>query len=66
MARGEKEETLKIEFPTEAEVRALRDRVYESASTDANWEQVKAAWQRPDSVAWLREHVVEPPNQKVK
>lgn len=41
--------------PTENEVRRLRDVVFESASTDHNWEFCKAAWQQPDSVAWLRD-----------
>lgn len=39
---------------TEAEVRALRDRVY-GPTTDKNWEECKTEWLKPEEVKWLRE-----------
>lgn len=48
--------------PTEAEVRALRDLVFDSRSTDESWLACCHAgdkgegWLHPDNVQWLREH----------
>lgn len=48
--------TLKTERPpTEAEVRALRDRVYGHTSTDRNWNNCKDAWMDPANIRWLQE-----------
>lgn len=41
---------------TEAEVRALRDRVFGKPVTDKEWENCKTHWLRPSGVAWLRDH----------
>jgi len=38
---------------TEAEVRALRDRVYGHAATDRNWNGCKENWMHPDNIRWL-------------
>ena len=38
---------------TEAEVRALRDRVYGHISTDKNWERCRVDWMHPANIAWL-------------
>ncbi len=38
---------------SEAEVRALRDRVYRHKSTDRNWEGCKENWMHPDNIRWL-------------
>lgn len=43
--------------PTEAEVRAMRDRVAESKSSDENWAACRENWLRPDSVEWLQKWV---------
>jgi len=40
---------------TEAQVRALRDLVYEVASTDDNWNATKQKWMTPESLRWLQE-----------
>lgn len=37
----------------EHELRALRDRVFESASTDENWRAVRKNWMKPENVEWL-------------
>jgi len=47
---------------TEAEVRALRDRVFGEASTDNNWEACKHLWMRPDQIAWL---LAQPPHKNI-
>ena len=39
---------------SEAEVRALRDAVFEVPSGDSNWFAAKEYWLRPDWIAWLR------------
>ena len=39
----------------EAKVRAMRDLVFDSPSTDKNWEACRQNWLRPDSVDWLIE-----------
>ncbi len=38
---------------TEQDVRAMRDQVFESASTDNNWEACKQFWMQPSETAWL-------------
>ena len=45
--------TKPAEAMTEAEVRALRDRVFGHKSTDRNWEGCKENWMHPDNVRWL-------------
>jgi len=42
--------------PTEAEVRALRNRVYDHEISDASWSAIKSNWLKPSEIAWLREH----------
>lgn len=44
---------------TEAEVRALRDKVY-GHQTSGEWESVKADWMKPENIRWLLEHQHEP------
>lgn len=44
---------------TEADVRAMRDLVFEVPSSHANWEACKEKWMRPDSVRWLRQMIKE-------
>ena len=39
----------------ELRIRALRDRVFESVSTDANWLGCRNGWMTPDGVRWLEE-----------
>jgi hypothetical protein len=41
--------------PTEAQVRAMRDLVYEKPSTDANWERCKDFYMRPENIRWLQD-----------
>jgi hypothetical protein len=41
---------------TEAEVRALRAKVYGECS-DKNWECCRERWMEPENVKWLRENV---------
>jgi hypothetical protein len=41
--------------PTEAEVRKLRDKVFDDVIGDVSWSIVGKNWRRPNSVAWLRE-----------
>jgi hypothetical protein len=40
---------------SEAEVRQLRDEVFEHRSTEEGWAACKENWLRADSVAWLKE-----------
>lgn len=40
---------------TEAEVRALRDVVFEVPSTNKNWESCGGAWMKEENVRWLEE-----------
>lgn len=39
----------------EAEVRAMRDKVYERPSSDKNWDGCREHWMQPANVQWLRE-----------
>lgn len=39
---------------TEAQVRALRDRVYGHISSDRNWERCKESWMDPANIRWLQ------------
>ncbi len=39
---------------TESEIRALRDRVFDQTSTDANWDACRKKWM--EQVDWLFEH----------
>ena len=39
---------------TDAELRAMRDRVFEHPSTDKNWNACKDSWRR--NAAWLIAH----------
>ena len=39
---------------TEAEVRALRDRVYGQPSTDKCWNACGKYWMTPENIAWLK------------
>lgn len=39
---------------TEADVRALRDRVFGEPCTDKNWNGCKDRWMTPESIAWLQ------------
>lgn len=45
---------------SDAELRALRDRVFERPSTDPNWEYVKNNWRKPASLQWLNEKSEQP------
>lgn len=47
---------------TEAEVRALRDRVYGHRSTDRNWEGCKENWMHPANIRWLISKDASPSN----
>lgn len=38
----------------DAEVRALRDRVYGIPTTDNNWDACRQVWMKPEEVAWLQ------------
>lgn len=40
---------------TEAEIRALRDVVFEVPASDRNWESCKGAWMKEGNVQWLEE-----------
>jgi len=40
----------------ESEVRAMRDKCYGVASSDANWEACKHKWLTQESIEWLRKH----------
>lgn len=40
--------------PTEAEIRRMRDRVYEKLSSNENWEHVRNNWMKPESIEWLK------------
>jgi hypothetical protein len=40
---------------TEAEVRAMRDRVYGVPSSDNNWDGCRDGWMQPEAIAWLRD-----------
>ena len=42
---------------TETEVRALRDLVFESPTTDNNWDFCGEKWMRPDAIKWLKEQL---------
>ena len=54
-------ETALAPYPAnEAELRALRDRVYDSPQTDREWENCKENWSRQDSVEWLRKKAIRP------
>jgi hypothetical protein len=44
------------EMMTEAEVRALRDRVFGTPTTDKNWDYCKTSWMRLESIWWLKVH----------
>lgn len=41
--------------PSDAEIRALRDSVFERPIPDYVWAMVRAGWSTPENVAWLRE-----------
>ena len=41
---------------TEAEVRALRDRVFMHRISDSSWDAVRRHWIQPEEVRWLQEH----------
>lgn len=40
----------------EPDARALRDKVYGSNSTDANWEACKNGWMKMAAIKWMIEH----------
>jgi len=42
---------------TEAEVRTMRDEVFEKPSTDSNWGGCRESWMAPASVLWLMEYL---------
>jgi len=42
--------------PTEAEVRALRDRVYCIPITDNEWEKARSHWMSREGISFLRAH----------
>ena len=48
---------------TEQEVRELRDRVFDQAATDKNWDACRSRWMRPDSVEWLQQKAAKPLTQ---
>ncbi len=41
---------------TEAEIRALRDRVFDHVISDGAWSAVRKAWMSPSERAWLLAH----------
>jgi hypothetical protein len=41
---------------TEAEVRALRNRVYEQKCSDQIWYHIRQLWLQPGEVAFLKAH----------
>lgn len=41
---------------TEAEVRALRNRVFDHVISDSAWSAVRKAWMSPSEQAWLKAH----------
>lgn len=41
--------------PTETQVRAMRDQLYDNPSTDANWDGCKDNWMKPEEIRWLQE-----------
>jgi hypothetical protein len=58
---------------SEAEVRALRDKVYGTPISDKEWGNCKGNWMEPQEVKWLREHTnpvaqsgVKPPQSKTR
>lgn len=42
--------------PTEAEVRALRDKVFGAPITDNEWQTCRSHWMKPIETAWLVAH----------
>jgi hypothetical protein len=46
-----------ISPPTEAEIRSMRDRVYETTASDECWADCRENWLRPDSIKWLQQMV---------
>ena len=42
-----------IKILNEADVRQLRDRVFEQTSTDNNWNACRVKWLEAEAVAWL-------------
>jgi hypothetical protein len=46
---------------TEAEVRALRDRVYGLPTSDNNWDACRESWMRAEDTAWLQKQAGETP-----
>jgi len=46
-------------FQEEQRVRRMRDRVFETPSTDQNWHGCKEAWLKPVEIAWLEKQVTE-------
>lgn len=45
---------------TDAELRALRDRVFGQPMKDDGWEVCKVNWRKPESLQWLREKAEQP------
>ena len=42
-------------LPTESEVRAMRDLVFQKPISDREWENCKDNWMNPTDIAWLRD-----------
>lgn len=53
---------------TEAQVRAMRDRVYDHRSSDNNWLFCRKAWMNPEGIRFLQAHdfPVDKPHLKPK
>ena len=47
---------MESDTPTDAELRAMRDRVYGVPTTSNNWAHCGENWTKPDEIRWLNEH----------
>jgi hypothetical protein len=44
-----------MKSPTEAEVRKLRNAVFDHVISEESWKNVRDTWMQPEQVQWLRE-----------